>query len=154
MEDKGSLIGDIAKRLNISQRTVRYYEELGLIAAERSTGGYRVFNDTQVERLKIIISLKDIGMPLDEIKQLLQLRQHGATGCEAAPKILDCLHAKVDSMKATIKKYNSTIKELEDVIDLVENCKVCKNKAEEATCEKCVDDRTHHHVPPLMKTLL
>ncbi len=154
METKGTLIGDIAKTLNISQRTVRYYEELGLIAADRSNGGYRIFSDAQVERLRIILSLKEIGMPLEEIKQLLQVRQHGVTGCEAAPKVVEYLKETAGKLKNTIDKYQATVKELEAVINIMENCKACNSKPEEAVCEKCVDVRTDHHVPPLMKTLL
>jgi MerR family Zn(II)-responsive transcriptional regulator of zntA len=152
--DRTFQIGDVADELNISQRTVRYYEELGLISAERSDGGYRVFNEAQIERLRTILALKEIGMPLEEIRGLLKLRQHGVTGSETSTKLLEYLKTKTGSLKETIKRYNSVIKELEDVIKIIEGCKKCHAKASEATCERCVDDKTRHHVPPLMKSLL
>lgn len=152
--DKTYQIGDVADELNISQRTVRYYEELGLISADRSGGGYRVFSETQLERLKTILALKEIGMQLEEIRNLLQLRQHGVTGSETAAKLLEYLRSKTNNLKGMVKKYNAVIKELEDVIQIIEGCKKCHSKASEATCERCVDDKTRHHVPPLMKSLL
>ena len=154
MEIKGHKIGDISKRLSISPRTMRYYEELGLISTERSIGGFRVFSDSQVEKLRTIIALKEIGMPLEEIKTLLQLRQHGATGSETAPRLLDYLAAKIADIKKTMARHAELLKELESVVKIVENCKCCGNKTEELSCEKCVDERTHHKVPALMKSLL
>lgn len=154
METKGYKIGDVAKNLNISQRTVRYYEELGLIATERSSGGYRVYNEAQIERLKTILALKEIGMPLEEISHLIHLRQQGATGSQTAPELLEYLKIKVDKLKNSIEKYSAWVKELEEVIKIVDNCKGCNNPTEEKRCEKCVDIRTDHHVPGLMKTLL
>lgn len=154
MEIKYNQIGDVAKRLNISQRTVRYYEELGLITTERTQSGYRVFNESQMEKLKTILALKEIGMPLEEISRLLHLKRHGAAGSETAPQILGYLKAKIAELKNTVKKYNLLIGELEQVIKIVENCRECNNQTTELVCEKCVDKRTHHHVPPLMKTLL
>lgn len=154
MENKSTHIGSVANRLNVSQRTVRYYEELGLISSERTEGGYRVFSETQIEKLKTILALKDIGMSLDEIKKFLSLRQHGMSGSETAGDLLDYLKKKTAEIKQAIEKYSSLAKELEEVTALVENCKCCHHETSEGICEKCVDDRTNHHVPPLMKTLL
>jgi len=154
MESKEYLVGDIAKRLNVSARTVRYYEELGLISSERSQCGYRIFNETQIERLKTILALKEIGMPLEEISHLLHLRQHGVTGSESAPKLLEYLRLKYKEMNNVAEKYNTLLKELSSVIKIVEDCKACNNTTEETTCERCVDKRTHHHTPALLKTLL
>ena len=154
METKNYQIGDVAKMLGISQRTVRYYEELELIAAERTPGGYRVFGEAQVEKLRTILALKEIGMPLEEISKLIHLRQHGTIGSETAPKLLSYLKDKTEEMKGTVKKYNTLIRELEAVMKIIDNCKACKNITEGSVCERCVDSRTDHHVPPLMRTLL
>ncbi|PIR17250.1 MAG: hypothetical protein COV46_05020 [Deltaproteobacteria bacterium CG11_big_fil_rev_8_21_14_0_20_49_13] len=154
IETKTYQVGEMARKLGISQRTVRYYEELGLITAERSQNGYRVFSEAQAEKLKMVLVFKDIGMPLEEISRLIHLRQHGTTGSETAPNMLKYLNLKAEELKETVKKYNRLIKELEEVIKLVENCKVCNNMTEESSCERCVDSRTRHHVPPLLKTLL
>lgn len=150
----GYLIGDMAKRLGISGRTIRYYEELGLIASERSSGGFRIFNSSQFEKLHMILALKDLGMPLEEIGKFLQLRQHGTIGADVAPPLLASMKAKAVEFKKTIEKYKAVVKDLEEAIDIIENCKTCHNITQENSCEECIEKRTDNHVPPLMKALL
>lgn len=63
----------VVRQLNITPRTLRYYEEIGLITpASRSSGGHRLYNQTNVDRVKQIIGLKqELGFSLDEIKEIL-----------------------------------------------------------------------------------
>jgi DNA-binding transcriptional MerR regulator len=154
MNEKNNHIGEIAKKLSISPRTVRYYEELGLITTERSSGGFRVFSPSQIDKLHTILSLKEIGIPLDEIRYLLNLRHNGANGAKSAPELIEYLKTKISILNNTISKYEKVAKELEEVCALIENCKECNNTTTETTCEKCVDGKTDHHIPQLMKTLL
>jgi DNA-binding transcriptional MerR regulator len=154
METKGHCIGDVVKKLNVSPRTIRYYEELGLITAERSQGGFRVFKDSQIEKLKTILALKDVGMSLDEIRNFVHLRHHGETGAKIAPGLIEALKKKVKEIQSTVEKYNIVLKELNQTISIVETCKHCNNTAEETACEKCMDSKTNRNIPPLLKTLL
>jgi MerR family transcriptional regulator, repressor of the yfmOP operon len=67
-------IGDVAKLVGTTPRTIRYYEELGLLpgAPERPSGGHRLYSDAEVERLREVIRLKELlGVTLDELKDLL-----------------------------------------------------------------------------------
>lgn len=67
-------IGDVAKLAGTTPRTIRYYEELGLLpqAAERPSGGHRLYSDEEVERLREVIRLKELlGVSLQELKDLL-----------------------------------------------------------------------------------
>lgn len=67
-------IGEICKLTGLSARTVRYYEEVGLLAdVRRRAGGRRVYGDDAVERLRFIGRLKTLGLSLQEIKQLNDL---------------------------------------------------------------------------------
>lgn len=150
----GHLIGDIAKKLGVSCRTIRYYEERGLISSERSAGGFRVFADSQVEKLQTILTLKELGMPLDEIAHFIHLRSHGTIGSEVAPPLLQSLKAKVGEFKKAAERYKAMIKELETAISIIENCKTCNNMTEETVCEECMDKRTRHNVPMVVKALL
>ncbi|QAA32886.1 MerR family transcriptional regulator [Clostridium manihotivorum] len=71
-------IGDISKMLNISISTLRYYDKKGLLPlVNRTTGNIRVFDDSDVECLKMIECLKNTGMPLDDIKQFFQWCEEG-----------------------------------------------------------------------------
>jgi DNA-binding transcriptional MerR regulator len=67
-------IGDVAKLAGTTPRTIRYYEEIGLLpqAPERPTGGHRLYTHEEVERLREVMRLKELlGVTLDELKDLL-----------------------------------------------------------------------------------
>lgn len=67
-------IGDVAERTGLSLRTVRYYEEAGLVAPlERSAGGFRLYSEAQCKRLEFVKRLKPLGFSLEEMRELLEL---------------------------------------------------------------------------------
>ena len=71
MNDKVISIGTLAKNLEMSQRTIRYYEEIGLLnSIKRIEGGRRVYTDVDLRRLKLIKRLKIMGMTLSEMQEL------------------------------------------------------------------------------------
>ena len=64
-------IGQIAKKLEMSQRTIRYYEEIGLLnSVRRIEGGKRVYTNDDLRRLKLIKRLKILGLTLTEMQEL------------------------------------------------------------------------------------
>jgi len=64
-------IAQVCERSGLSARTVRYYEEIGLLpGVRRSEGGRRVYGDDELERLRFITRLKTLGLPLKEIRDL------------------------------------------------------------------------------------
>ncbi len=77
-------IGEVAERVALSLRSVRYYEEVGLLPpAERSPGGFRLYDDAAVQRLLVIKQMKPLEFTLDEMRELLdhidQLAAHPAS---------------------------------------------------------------------------
>jgi DNA-binding transcriptional MerR regulator len=66
-------IGDVAREVGTTTRTIRYYEEIGLLASgERPAGGHRAYDEADVERLREILRLKDaLGITLDELRDLV-----------------------------------------------------------------------------------
>ncbi|OAA24257.1 putative transcriptional regulator [Frankia sp. EI5c] len=68
-------IGDVAERVGLSLRTVRYYEEAGLLLpVGRTVGGFRLYDDDAVDRLFLIKKMKPLGFTLEEMRSLLVLR--------------------------------------------------------------------------------
>jgi DNA-binding transcriptional MerR regulator len=68
-------VGEVAERLEVSPRTVKYYEELGLVEpGERSSGGFRLYGSREIERLERILRMKSIGYSLAAIRELLLVR--------------------------------------------------------------------------------
>ena len=67
-------IGDVAREVGTTTRTIRYYEEIGLLepADDRPAGGHRAYDEADVERLREILRLKDaLGISLEELRDLV-----------------------------------------------------------------------------------
>ncbi|SHI54420.1 DNA-binding transcriptional regulator, MerR family [Dethiosulfatibacter aminovorans DSM 17477] len=76
-------IGEISKLLDISISTLRYYDKIGLLPlVNRTEGNIRVFDDTDIECLKMIECLKTTGMPLNDIKQFFEWCEVGDSTIE------------------------------------------------------------------------
>ncbi len=65
-------IGEVAKKLQVSTRTLRFYDQKGLLKPTKAENGYRFYNEDQVQQLQVIIYLKELGFSLAKIKTLLQ----------------------------------------------------------------------------------
>lgn len=61
----------------MTSSTLRFYEDVGLLTADRTPSGYRMYDDAAVDRLEFISSAKAMGMTLDDIRDLLQVWQSG-----------------------------------------------------------------------------
>ncbi|WAE64255.1 MerR family transcriptional regulator [Streptomyces cavourensis] len=73
MDDKHMQIGEVAARTELSLRTIRHYEETGLvIPSARSQGGFRLYTETDVARLMVIRGMKPLGFTLEQMRDLLE----------------------------------------------------------------------------------
>ena len=80
---QGKQIGAVARELEISPKTIRYYEELGLISPSRQPeSDYRIYDEADVERLAFILRSRELGFSLHDIGQILALRDVGKTPCQ------------------------------------------------------------------------
>lgn len=70
-------ISQLAERSGVPATTLRYYEDAGLLQADRTPAGYRVYGDEAVERLRFISAGKHLGLPLEEIRDLLTAWETG-----------------------------------------------------------------------------
>ena len=67
------LITEIAKKLNITPRTIRHYEEIGVIKSKRLENNYRYFNAENKNKLKFLVRARNLGFSLEECKELIKL---------------------------------------------------------------------------------
>jgi DNA-binding transcriptional MerR regulator len=75
VEERSRRIGEVAKSLETTPRTIRYYEEIGLLpeAGGRAAGQHRLYSESDVERLREVMRLRDLlGVSLDELKELVE----------------------------------------------------------------------------------
>lgn len=80
-------IGEVATRTELSMRTIRHYEDTGLvIPSARSQGGFRLYTESDVARLMVIRRMKPLGFTLDEMRALLEATDRLDTGEELPPE--------------------------------------------------------------------
>jgi DNA-binding transcriptional MerR regulator len=90
----GHRIGEIAQRLGLTERTIRYYEEVGLLeSVKRVEGGRRVYTDDDVQRLKFIQKLKMLGLTLQEMLELEQMYRRQRSNRQVLPRLIELLDA-------------------------------------------------------------
>ncbi len=76
-------IGEVADAVGLSLRTIRHYEEVGLVPPSgRSAGGFRLYTDEDVERLRLVGQMKPLDFTLDQMRELLELRDRLAAGAD------------------------------------------------------------------------
>lgn len=81
-------IGTLSRRTGTKVQTIRYYEEIGLLPAPgRTAGGQRRYHDRDLDRLAFIRHARQLGFPLDAIRELLELADHPGVSCAEADSI-------------------------------------------------------------------
>ncbi len=148
-------IGDVARAANVTTRTVRFYEDLGLIrSAKRSTGGFRLYAADQAERLRAVIGLKEVGFSLDEIREFQRLARPG----EIAFEVMARLRGKVVFGAAQVRKRIETLERALDDLERAEatlsECDGCEAKLYDSACHDCWKRIAGGSTPDALKAVL
>ncbi len=108
-------IGELANLVNMSPRTIRYYEEIGLLnSVKRIEGGKRVYTDKDVQRLKFITRLKHLGLTLSEMNELEDIYKIHRTNKKVLPRLLELLDTHVLKID---ERINQLVKLKADVLE-------------------------------------
>lgn len=90
-------IGELASEADVTAKTVRYYESIGLLAEpERTASGYRDYDQRTLERLRFIRDAQESGLSLAEIASVLELKDVGASSCRHTVGLIERHLADVD----------------------------------------------------------
>ena len=85
--ETGVTIGELAKEVHLNPKTIRYYEDIGLLSLpRRSESGYRLYSGKEIERLRLVTRAKLLGLSLAEIKELVDYAIDGR--CKALERRL------------------------------------------------------------------
>jgi MerR family transcriptional regulator, repressor of the yfmOP operon len=119
-------IGEVAAAVGTTSRTIRYYEEIGLLggAGERASGKHRTYDEADVERLRDALRLKELlGVSLDELRELLEAQDaraalrdewhHGAPSAARRRAILRESARHIDRQLELVARRRAEIQELE-----------------------------------------
>lgn len=122
-------IGKLATLAEVSTDTLRFYEREGLIApASKSSGGYRLYDQDAMVRLRFIKQARDCGFTLAEIQQLLVLRSHSEACCgdvrqRAVEKKLQ-LETKIRTLSAMSKALDHLIADCANEAHPIDGCPI------------------------------
>lgn len=87
-------IGELAQKAGVTPRTIRYYENLGLLSpSEREGTGFRYYTETELAKLQKIDCLKSLGLTLEEITTVIDLYFEDSTGLRGKQKVLSILQS-------------------------------------------------------------
>ena len=118
-------IGEIAERTGVTPRTIRYYEEIGLLEGpQRRKGEHRLYDETDVERLQELTRLRDLlNLSLDELKQLLEAEEaraalrrawHETDSPSERLRIVDAALPHVETQLELVRRRKRELGKLED----------------------------------------
>lgn len=109
------LIGEVSQRAGVRAKTIRYYEDIGLLVPPaRMSSGYRDYDEAVISRLAFIRSAQAIGLTLGEIRGIVSLRDDGETPCG---HVLDLLRARSSDIARTIRELRSLQRDLDALVE-------------------------------------
>ena len=98
-------VSELARRAGTSADTIRYYERIGVLPeADRSPAGYRLFDETDVDRVAFVKHTQRFGLQLDEIRELLDIRERGLCPCGHAN---DLLVVRLDELEQQLRSLTA-----------------------------------------------
>jgi DNA-binding transcriptional MerR regulator len=118
----------MARLSNSTVRTVRFYEETGVLEpAERSEGGHRLFHESELDKLLFVTDLRAAGLSLDEIKAMLAAKSGSPSGAEAAGEVIAILQQNIQSMREKIATLTRLQDDFARAAALLDGCRACHN---------------------------
>jgi DNA-binding transcriptional MerR regulator len=98
-------VSELAREVDTSADTIRYYERIGLLPdVDRNHSGYRVFGEADLERVRFVKRAQRFGLRLDEIRELLDVRDRGLCPCGHAHSLLERRSAEIEGQLAELQR--------------------------------------------------
>ncbi|EKO3478785.1 Zn(2+)-responsive transcriptional regulator [Vibrio fluvialis] len=109
-------IGELAKRCGVTTDTLRFYEKNALISpVGRSGSGYRLYDEENQKQVSFILKAKELGLSLEEIKELLEIRLEATEhSCAEVKSITSAKLALIDEKIAELTRIRSALKKIND----------------------------------------
>ena len=131
-------IGRVARETGVKVPTIRYYEQVGLLAVpDRTAGNQRIYDGAAIKRLKFIAHARELGFSLEQIRELLKLADDPGQSCTQANAIA-AQHLR--EIESRMKRLRSLKKELLNIVDVcrsngkVKDCRVIETLSDHGKC--------------------
>ena len=105
-------IGDVAKHAGLPAKTIRYYEDIGLIEPDRSANGYRDFSDSDLHKLRFLGHARSLGFSIEDCRGLLALYKDKDRASADVKHIAEEHLAKIDAKIAELQAMRHTLAHL------------------------------------------
>jgi len=137
-EDRWLTTGEMARLSQTTLRTVRFYESEGLISSRvRADGTHRKFPHAELGKLQLISDLRDAGLSLQEIKDLIALKAGCPTAARAAGDMSANLCARAEELERRIATLQRVRSELGSFLQMLQICKTCTHPTFPQSCGSC-----------------
>lgn len=144
-------VGDIARASGKTVRAIRLYEELGLLKpATRSSGGFRLFDASAVDRVRWIDSLHGLGFSLQEMREVLRNWWTADRGPAAMADLRELFQRKLAQTREAIHRHRRLETELEEGLRYLETCENCDAPGPVHACVNCQQDHGVVSAPSLV----
>ena len=130
-------IGEVAEALGTTTRTLRFYEEQGLLHPRRTGRGTRLYSDHDWTRAQVILRLAGLGVPLEEIRALAGARPASASGDEAGHRVHGQLHGLRREVEGLREACDALLADIDAADGLVRRCYHCPNPPTPSGCPDC-----------------
>ena len=105
-------IGDVASQSGLPAKTIRYYENIGLIRPKRDGNGYRAFNSAELHKLAFLARSRSLGFTIEECRALLALYEDRGRASADVKLVADEHLARIDRKLAELEAMRSTLSHL------------------------------------------
>lgn len=127
-------IGKAALLLNVNPRTLRFYDQIGLVRPScRSEGGYRLYSPEDIERFKFIIRAKELGLTLEEIRSILSLTGEGLC-LSVKNRVRKLLALKINEIDSRIRELQVLKEELSSFNNYLDKKQIADKKSSTCSC--------------------
>lgn len=109
-------IKNLSERTGVSAKTIRYYEAIGVLPPPRRLpNGYRTYDESDVDRLKFVLGARRLGFSLDDIREILAMRDRREAPCRV---VLDLMRQRADEIARRITELQRLENDLRRLHDL------------------------------------
>jgi MerR family transcriptional regulator, copper efflux regulator len=145
-------VGDLARLTGKSVRAIRLYEEIGLLQpATRSSGGFRLYDASAVERIRWIELLHGLGFSLQEMRELRDSWWRSGFGHDAMEALRGLFERKLEDTRVAIQRHQQLERELRDGLAYLETCRACATPSVAVGgCARCEQDHGMTEEPALV----
>ena len=148
-------IGDLARKAGTTMRTIRYYEQLGLITpATRTRGGFRLYEEDELRKLRLIKNLQLVDTPLSQVKAFFDLRREGRVASEISGGLSLLLKEQLRQVEQRIAQFQAMESSLRETIEILRYCANCSLEPGPAICPHCPVITSRSEVPLHMRAVI